>query len=151
MVLTGTGQGLPSDGDIATAYLGAGPWGSLVPALPSQPSQAFEGIATLAILAVLALALMLGAFRHRDGRLFFVAIGAWALARALISITWRDPVVAGGLGAGGLIAVAIAIGSALALVILTIRGRRVASDMSDGRSTGVAEVVWPDPETRPRF
>ena len=151
MVLTGTGQGLPSDGDFATAYLGAGPWGSLVPALPSQPSQAFEGIATLAILAVLALALMSGAFRRRDGRLFFIAIGAWALARALISTTWRDPVVAGGLGAGGLIAVAIAIGSALALVILTFRGRRVAMDTSDGRSTGASEVVWPDPETRPRF
>ena len=60
MVLTGTGQGLPSDADSATAYLGPGPWGSLVPALPSQPSQAFEGIATLAILAVLALALMFG-------------------------------------------------------------------------------------------
>ena len=130
MVLTGTGQGLPSAGDIATAYLGPGPWGSLVPALPSQPSQAFEGIATFAILAVLALALTFGAFRRRDGRLFFVAIGAWALARALVSTTWRDPVVAGGLGAGGLIAVAIAIGSALALVILAIRGRRVASDMS---------------------
>ncbi|MEA2619318.1 MAG: Prolipoprotein diacylglyceryl transferase [Chloroflexota bacterium] len=151
MVLTGTGQGLPNDGDIATAYLGPGPWGSLVPALPSQPSQAFEGIATFAILAVLAVALMFGAFRRRDGRLFFVAIGAWALARALISTTWRDPVAAGGLGAGGWIAVAIAVGSALALVILTVRGRRVATDLSDGRSTGAGEVVWPDPETRPRF
>ena len=78
------------------------------PGLPSQPSQAFEGIATLAILAVLALALMLGAFRRRDGRLFFVAIGLWALARALVSTTWRDPVVAGGLNAGGLIARRIA-------------------------------------------
>ena len=30
MVLTGSGQGLPSLGDWATAYLGPGPWGSLV-------------------------------------------------------------------------------------------------------------------------
>ena len=52
MVLTGTGQGVPSDAAWATAYLGPGPWGSLVPALPSVPSQALEGIATLGILAV---------------------------------------------------------------------------------------------------
>ena len=152
MVLTGTGQGLPSDAGTATAYLGSGPWGSLVPALPSQPSQAFEGIVTFAILALVAIALMSGAFRRRDGRLFFVAIGAWAIARAIVSTSWRDPVVAVGLGAGGLIAVAIAVGSALALVVLTIRRRSVASDAADGRSTGAAgDVVWPDPETRPRF
>ena len=63
MVLTGSGQGLPGLGDWATAYLGPGPWGSLVPALPSQPSQAYEGIATLAILAALTVA---GAPRHPD-------------------------------------------------------------------------------------
>ena len=114
MVLTGTGQGLPSDADWATAYLGPGPWGSLVPALPSVPSQAYEGIATLAILAILTVAVLLGAFRRRDGRLFFVAIGLWAVVRAVVSTTWRDPVVAGGLNAGGLIAVGIAIGCAVA-------------------------------------
>ena len=67
MVLTGTGQGVPSDAAWATAYLGPGPWGSLVPALPSVPSQALEGIATLGILAVLTLALMVGVFGRRDG------------------------------------------------------------------------------------
>ena len=68
MVLTGTGQGVPSDATWATAYLGPGPWGSLVPALPSVPSQALEGIVTLGILAVLTLALMAGAFgRHSRG------------------------------------------------------------------------------------
>ena len=68
MVLTGTGQGVPSDAAWATAYLGPGPWGSLVPALPSVPSQALEGIATLGILALLTLVLMIGAFGRRDGR-----------------------------------------------------------------------------------
>ena len=52
---------------------------------------------------------MAGAFGSRDGRLFFTAIGLWAVARAVVSTTWRDPVVAGGLNAGGLIAVGIAI------------------------------------------
>ena len=82
MVLTGAGQGTPSDERWATAYAGPGPWGSVAPAIPSNPSQAYEGIATLAILAVLAVLLMVGAFRRRDGRLFYLAIGLWALARA---------------------------------------------------------------------
>ena len=103
-----------------------GPWGSLVPTLPSVPSQALEGIATLAILAILALALMAGAFGRRDGRLFFVAIGLWALARAAVSTTWRDPVVAGGLNAAGLIAIGIAIGCVVAVVALSVRRRRCA-------------------------
>ena len=148
MVLTATGQGLPSDADWATAYLGPGPWGSLVPALPSHPSQAYEGLATLAILTTLTLAVLLGAFRGRDGRLFFVAIGLWAAARAAVSTTWRDPVAAGGLPAGGLIAIAIAIGCALAFVIVSVRRRGGAADAIDPRADTVA---WPDPETRPRF
>jgi phosphatidylglycerol:prolipoprotein diacylglycerol transferase len=152
MVLTGTGQGLPSDVATATAYLGPGPWGSLVPSLPSQPSQAYEGIATLAILAVLALVMMFGGFRRRDGRLFFVAIGLWAVARAFVSTTWRDPVVAGGLGAGGLVAVAIAVGCAVGLVVVILRSRGAPSDVSArGAASAGPQIDWPDPETRPRF
>ncbi len=149
MVLTGSGQGTPSDADWASAYLGPGPWGSLAPALPSLPSQAFEGIATLAILAVMTMALWLGAFGRRDGRLFFAAIGLWAVARALVSTTWRDPVVAGGLSAGGLIAIGIAIACALALVVLTVRRRGPLGDAPP--SNARADLSWPDPETRPRF
>jgi prolipoprotein diacylglyceryltransferase len=92
MVLAGSGQGVPTVTDPATAYLGPGPWGSLLPALPSVPSQALEGAATLAILAVLTVILIVGAFRSRDGRLFYFAIGLWAVARALVSTTWRDAV-----------------------------------------------------------
>jgi phosphatidylglycerol:prolipoprotein diacylglycerol transferase len=132
MVLSGAGQGRPADGPWSTAYLGAGPWGSLVPSLPSLPSQAFEGVATLAILAVLTVALLLGAFARRDGRLFLTAILAWAGARAVISTTWRDPLVAGGLDAGGLIAVAIAVGCGAVLVVMTVR------DRGRGRATGPA-------------
>jgi prolipoprotein diacylglyceryltransferase len=127
MVLTGTGQGLPSDEPFATAYLGPGPWGSLLPALPSEPSQAYEGIATMAILVLLTAALLLGAFKRHDGRLFFVGIGTWAIARAVVSTTWRDPAAWGGINAGGLVAVAIAIGCALVVVALTLRSR-IASD-----------------------
>lgn len=146
MILTGSGQGAPSDAAWATAYLGPGPWGSLVPGLPSVPSQAFEGIATLVILAVLTLSLLVGAFGRRDGRLFFVGIGLWAIARAAISTTWRDQVVAAGLPAGGLIAVAIALGCVLAILVITVRQRRAVAAEAQR-----AELTWPDPETRPPF
>ena len=68
MALGGAGQGVPSDADWATAYLGPGPWGSLAPALPSVPSQILEGSLTLVIAVVLGLLLMVGAFHSRDGR-----------------------------------------------------------------------------------
>lgn len=121
MVLSGTGQGQPSAAAWATSYAGPGPWGSLVPALPSEPSQAYEGFTTLALVAILTVGLLVGAFERRDGRLFFLAIGAWAVARAIVSTTWRDPVAAGGFSVGGWIAVGIAIGCALALVGITAR------------------------------
>ncbi len=127
-----------------------GPWGSLVPALPSNPSQAYEGIGTLAVLAILTVAVLLGAFRRRDGRLFFVAIGLWAVVRAIVSTTWRDPVVAAGLNAGGLIAVAIAIGCARGAGDhdrASARGRHRRRRRPARRTRS----CWPDPETRPRF
>ena len=146
LVLTGSGQGAPSDAVWATAYLGPGPWGSLAPALPSVPSQAIEGIAILLILVGLTIAVGLGAFGRRDGRLFFVGIGVWALARTAVSTTWRDPIAAAGLEAGGLIALGIAAGCLVLLLYLTVLGRRPASS-----SDAPLEVSWPDPAARPRF
>lgn len=121
MVLTGTGQGQPSGGDLATAYVGPGPWGSLVPSLPSLPSQAIEGVATLMILGLMTLVLLGGAFRKHDGRFFFAAIGLWAIVRMVVSTTWRDPRVVGTMNAAGLIALTIAVGCALAIVFLAVR------------------------------
>jgi phosphatidylglycerol---prolipoprotein diacylglyceryl transferase len=149
MLLSGTGQGQPSDAAWATAYLGAGPWGSLVPTLSSVPSQTLEGLATLGILVIVTVALMLGAFRRRDGRLFFLAVGLWAAARVLASTTWRDPVALGGLNAGGAIAAGIAVACALALILVGIRGRREVEDARSG-DPGVS-VAWPDPDVRPPF
>jgi phosphatidylglycerol:prolipoprotein diacylglycerol transferase len=142
MVLSGAGQGRPATDPWSTAYLGSGPWGSLVPSLPSLPSQAFEGIATLAILAILTIALLLGAFARRDGRLFFTAILLWAVARALVSTTWRDPVVAASLGAGGLIAAGIAVGCGLVLIVMTVRdrGRGPATDTASDRADPLVDL-----------
>ncbi len=146
MVLTGSGQGAPSDAAWATAYAGPGPWGSLAPALPSLPSQAYEGVATLMVLAGLTLILMAGVFGGRDGRSFYVGLGAWALLRAAISVTWRDPTVALGLNAGALIAVGIVLASGLAFLWLASVGPRTRA-----RARRAAEVHGPDPEIRPRF
>jgi len=146
MVLTGSGQGVPSDAGWATAYAGPGPWGSLVPGLPSVPSQAIEGWATLAILVSLVLALIAGGFARRDGRLFFVGVGLWALVRAAVSTTWRDPSVIGGLGMGGIAALGIAGACAIGVMWLAVRAR--ARDAADGPP---ADRAWPEPEARPPF
>jgi len=128
MVLGGAGQGTPSGEAWATAFLGPGPWGSLAPALPSQPSQAYEAIATLALLVILTLALALGAFARRNGRVLFTGIALWAFARAIVATTWRDEAVVGGLGAGSLIAIAVGVGSLLLVVAMTLRVARRAAD-----------------------
>jgi phosphatidylglycerol:prolipoprotein diacylglycerol transferase len=168
MVLTGTGQGQPDVSAWATAYLGPGPWGSLLPALPSVPSQAAEGIATLVILTALTVMLIAGAFRRRDGMVFFFGIGLWAVARAAVSTTWRDPADLGRLPAGGVLAIGIASLCIVALVALLIRSRIVPQDTDPGASVDVSadtvrtstpgpadsvgsDLVWPDPESRPRF
>jgi prolipoprotein diacylglyceryltransferase len=146
MVLTGTGQGLPSEAAWATAYSGPGPWGSLAADLPSLPSQAFEGIATLLLLAALTLILMAGIFERGDGRAFFVGLGAWALLRAVVSSSWRDQPVVLGLNAGGLIAILVLLVSAAGFAWLaTIAPRR------RDRAMQAADVRWSDPEARPRF
>lgn len=148
MVLGGTGQGQPSDLAWATAYAGPGPWGSLGAAVPSHPAQAYEGFATLALLLVLTLARATGSFRARDARLFLVAIGGWAVVRAAVSLTWRDPTVVGGLSVAGLLAVAIGLGAALLYIVVL---RRRSMSPLPGSPGGRREVTWADPEARPRF
>ena len=146
MVLTGAGQGTPSDTAWATAYVGPGPWGSLAPSLPSQPSQAYEGIASLVMLTALTLVLMAGVFERRDGRALFVGLGAWGLLRAGISVTWRDPTVALGLNAGGLIAIGVVVVSVLGFAWIASLGPRLGA-----RARRAAEVRWVEPEARPPF
>jgi phosphatidylglycerol:prolipoprotein diacylglycerol transferase len=150
MVLGGAGQGQPADVPWATAFVGPGPWGSLAAPLPSHPSQVYEGAATLALLAILTIALAAGALRWQDGRLFFVAIGAWALARAVVSVTWRDPIVAGPLGVAGLIAGAIAATSVVAYLWVGTKAGR-STQPAGSRNPDAPDVTWADPDARPRF
>jgi prolipoprotein diacylglyceryltransferase len=165
MILGGSGQGQLTDVAWATAYLGPGPWGSLAPQLPANPSQAYEAMATVAVMLVMAVLVALGIFRGRNGGAFFLGLGLWAIARALVAITWRDPQVIGPLRMDQVISIVIAIVS-LAFVVLiggtsTARGRRAAAgedgdsaagDSAAGDSDGDdGEPAWPDPATRPRI
>jgi phosphatidylglycerol:prolipoprotein diacylglycerol transferase len=135
MILGGTGQGLPTSGEPATAYLGAGPWGSLGPAIPAIPSQALEAIATAVVLVVVVMASFLPQLRRADGRLFLVALAGWALGRAIVASTWRDPAVAGSFRAEQLIDGAVAIGAGVLALMLVAshRGRPIAGDEPDGQ------------------
>ena len=138
-VLGGTGQGLPTSGEPATAYLGPGPWGSLGPAIPSIPSQALEATRDDR--------------RDRAHRPRCPGAGAppagrpavprrpsatWAVGRAIVATTWRDPVVAGPLRAEQVIALVVAAG-ALALAVMLIATRR-------GPQPAVDEPAWPERE-----
>ena len=147
MVLGGSGQGLPTSGEPATAYLGAGPWGSLGPAIPSIPSQALEAAATGIVIVAVVVASLIPALRRADGRLFLLAFAGWAFARGIVASTWRDPVVAGPLRAEQVIAAVVAVGSiALALLLIAIhRGQPdVAVASTDPRldpAPGDVEIV----------
>ncbi len=86
----------------------------------------------------------------RDGRALLIVLGAWAAIRAIVSVTWRDPVVLGPLPVGGVLAVGIVVGSAVAIVGLRLwSGRRVR--VRAAGMEGEDEPSWPDPETRAQF
>lgn len=146
MLVGGSGQGLPTDVAWATAYLGEGPWGSLAASVPSHPAQVYEGLATLALALVVAVGFGMGADPRADGRVLLVAVAGWALIRAAVSVTWREPVVAEPLSAGGWIAVVVAVGLLASAAVIAIAGRRARH-----RRSADDAMRWPDPETRPPF
>ncbi len=160
MVLGGGGQGQASALSWATAYLGDGPWGSLAPILPSHPSQAYEALATTVVALVVMWVLALGGFRGRNGGAFLLGIGLWAVARALVAATWRDPAVIGPLRMDQVISVVIAcVAFGLLLTVGSMsmaRGRRTGVGPGTQDADGAAQAAdgdpaWPDPGDRPRI
>ena len=145
MALGGSGQGAPTDATWATAYVAPGPWGSLAPGLASHPAQLYEAAATVLVALVVLAATAAGGFRARDGSRLLIAIAGWTIARAAVSVTWRDPAIIGPLPVGGVLALAIAVGSLGALAVLTVWLPRRRIEAVD------ADPTWPDPEDRPRF
>jgi phosphatidylglycerol:prolipoprotein diacylglycerol transferase len=153
-ILGGTGQGLPSTADWATRYLGPGPWGSLGPDIPSIPAQAFEAIGVAVVVGVVLVGLLvarqMGRPRARDGRLFALALGGWAVVRFLVAGTWRDPAVVGPLKAEQLFDLAI-IGLAVVIYVsLFVRARR-RSRAAGADEPAPPDLSWPDPQTRHPF
>jgi phosphatidylglycerol:prolipoprotein diacylglycerol transferase len=122
-VLGGDGQGQPTDATSATAYLGPGPWASLGADIPSHPSQAYEGLACFIVLALVMVLLAVPGLRRPDGRAFLLALGLWAIGRAIVAGTWRDPVVAGPFRAEQIIDFGIFVGSLIGIVVLIRRER----------------------------
>jgi len=152
MVLGGDGQGMPWDGPWATAYLGAGPWLSLAPAVPSHPSQAYEALATAGVIVALAVLRGAGLFRAPNGSLFLVGIALWAVARTAVAFTWRDPAVIGPLAMDQVLSLAIAVVSLVLLGTGAVVGRARAgraAGKGGARFAGEDEPDWPDPASRP--
>ena len=155
MVLGGDGQGVPWAGNLATAYLGPGPWGSLAPALPSHPAQAYEAFSTVVVLLVVLTMLTLGGFGRRAGGAFLAGIALWAVGRAIVASTWRDPAVIGRLNMGQVLAIGVAAGM-LVLLLVNVLATRRRPEPPPAEAV-VADVAadpaghWPDPESRPRF
>jgi phosphatidylglycerol:prolipoprotein diacylglycerol transferase len=130
MVLGGSGQGLPTSGEPATAYLGPGPWGSLGPAIPSIPAQAIEGIGAAVLLLVVVLLSFAPPLRRADARLFLLAVAGWAALRAAVASLWRDPIVVGPLRAEQAIDITVAIiALAGAIALIMIRRNRPRDDL----------------------
>ena len=63
------------------------------------------------------------AVRRPDGRAFLLALGLWAIGRAIVASTWRDPVVAGNFRAEQLVDFGSAAGSLVGIVVLILRER----------------------------
>ena len=99
----------------------------------------------LVILAFVAVALAVDAIEGRDSRLFLGLLAAVAVARAGVSLTWRDSPVVGPLNAGTLIALGVAIGCVVGWLV--VDRRRATSPADEARRV----VDWADPEVRPRF
>jgi prolipoprotein diacylglyceryltransferase len=155
MAIGGSGQGLPWDGQWATAYLGPGPWGSPTPEIPAHPAQLYEALATAAVLLVMAFLLARGVFARRTGAALLLGIALWAVARAAVASTWRDPTVLGPLRMEQVVCLGIAAGALVLLAVGSVRGRRsegaaVEGAAGDGRPGG-GEAAWPDPSSRPRI
>ncbi|MGH2408004.1 MAG: prolipoprotein diacylglyceryl transferase [Candidatus Limnocylindrales bacterium] len=142
--LGGGGQGVAWDGPWAVAFVGAGPWTSLMADVPAQPSQLYEAFWALAGLLPLswidsldAVAMLPARFRQEDewlaerkargeevapvhlrfGLLYLFALAWWLVGRFLIGFSWRDDVTIGPLRVEQALALA-----ALAVVALLVVG-----------------------------
>jgi phosphatidylglycerol:prolipoprotein diacylglycerol transferase len=145
MLVGGSGLGRPSELPWAVAFTGPGPWGSLAADIPSHPAQVYEAVAALAVL--LLVGLLASSSFPRDGRLFAVAVGGWAVGRFVVGFVWRDSPVIGPFGAEQAMSALIALGAAGVFALYALR--RVTPTVAEPDDGAAPE--WPDPATRPPF
>lgn len=150
LALGGTGQGLPSNLAWATRYLGTGPWGSLGPEVPSHPAQVYEALGIALVLLIVTLAWDAGAFRSGDGRAFSLALGGWAAVRVGTAAVWRDQPAWGPLRTEQVLDLAIALVSAVVLVLVVRRSARTGTPPPNANAPG-STLSWPDPDRPPPF
>ena len=131
-LVSGEGQGLPSDVAWATTYAGPGPWASLAPEVASHPSQVYEAIATTLVIVLIGLSLRLGAFGRRDGAALLAGVVLWGIARGAVAFTWRDAPVAGLFRAEHLV-LAVVIGGCIG-GLLRLRHEAGSPFMARGRT-----------------
>jgi prolipoprotein diacylglyceryltransferase len=164
--LGGGGQGIPWDGPWAVAFLGAGPWSSVAPAVPAHPSQLYEALWALAGLLPLswvvafegAIRLPVG-FRQEEGwlrvrqargedvtfgrlrfgLLYVFALGWWLFGRFVIAFTWRDDLAIGPLRAEQ----AMALAGLLVVAALMFAATRMTPEPPIGGGTG-GDIDWPE-------
>ena len=109
--LGGSGQGAPSDGPLAIAFGGAGPWVTANAAVPAHPSQLYESVWLLAGLGIVALVRAAGPVilpaLHVPGSRLLLAIAWFLIGRVVVGFTWRDDRVIGPLNAEQFLAVVL--------------------------------------------
>ena len=63
---------------------------------------------------------------------FFVAVGAWAIARTLVATTWRDPTTIGPFRTEQVVDLLIVAGCVVAVAVLLRRERRASPAAATG-------------------
>jgi phosphatidylglycerol:prolipoprotein diacylglycerol transferase len=137
-VLGASGQGLPTDVPWATAYLGAGPWGSIAADVPSHPSQVYEAILVGVAVVILGALTWTPFLRRADGSAILIALGLWAAARFVAASTWRDPEAVGPLRMDQALLLGV---GALALAGLAIRARATAARTRPDQAGGIVSAA----------
>jgi phosphatidylglycerol---prolipoprotein diacylglyceryl transferase len=116
-VLGASGQGAPAGLAWATAYVGPGPWASLAADVPAHPSQVYEAIGVALAIPILWLLSSVPGLVRREGAALFAALTLWATVRLLVAVTWRDPIVAGGLRMEQLLAMTVVLAGLLGWLV----------------------------------
>jgi hypothetical protein len=87
---------------------------------------------------------------------FLLGLALWAIARAAVATTWRNPAVLGPLNMGQVLALSVAAGMLVLLVLNVVAtSRRPDTPLEEPAMTDEPEErggpSWADPTSRPRI